>query len=465
MKPNGTMVKRISGHYYVYEYSNVTENGKRRTKMGRVIGKIKEGVGFVPNTYFLSQNEISTVDFGEYAVVLANSRKTLELLRACFHPEDAVKIYCIALIHFIQGFTSVKDIKSYFDMSYLSLKYPTLKLGQAAVSKLYDDLGRRGNSVFLMKQKLVDASSGQIAVFSQAFSDVSHENDSFCEEYEFPKRKESQKHLLMAYDVNTRIPLFSHIVEAEFPDEVSVQDLLQQVELKDILFIMGSGVYSEETLELCQANGSSYVIRLPQKLSSCRKAIPGPDACGRFFYQQGQKSTVIEHKEECIDGHRVFGFRDINESIARQTDYLCELQQGETGYSEEEFLELKDLMGLYVLQTSLPETKAEDIFQLYQKRRTVESSFNDFRELLDCRALEQEDYCKLQGLAFVMLVSALIHQEFALACKDLKGKSIQDCLLEARMLKAGKLRGVWMVTNCLKKQVDLCNALNTELTI
>lgn len=41
-KPKGTMVKRISDYYYVYEYSSYTdENGKSRTKMGRAIGSIK----------------------------------------------------------------------------------------------------------------------------------------------------------------------------------------------------------------------------------------------------------------------------------------------------------------------------------------------------------------------------------------------------------------------------------------
>ena len=36
-KPKGTMVKNISGHYYVYEYSNYTDSkGQRRTKMGKV---------------------------------------------------------------------------------------------------------------------------------------------------------------------------------------------------------------------------------------------------------------------------------------------------------------------------------------------------------------------------------------------------------------------------------------------
>lgn len=54
------MVKRISNYYYVYEYSNYTDaNGKRYTKMGKVIGSIKEGIGFIPNSSFTCDSEIS----------------------------------------------------------------------------------------------------------------------------------------------------------------------------------------------------------------------------------------------------------------------------------------------------------------------------------------------------------------------------------------------------------------------
>ena len=37
----------------------------------------------------------------------------LALLRECFNPEDAVRIYSVAVIHFVQGFTYLKDIKDY----------------------------------------------------------------------------------------------------------------------------------------------------------------------------------------------------------------------------------------------------------------------------------------------------------------------------------------------------------------
>jgi hypothetical protein len=49
MKPRGTMVKAIDGRYYVYDYACTSEGGVRRTRMGKCVGKIVEGQGFVPN--------------------------------------------------------------------------------------------------------------------------------------------------------------------------------------------------------------------------------------------------------------------------------------------------------------------------------------------------------------------------------------------------------------------------------
>ena len=70
MKPKGTMVKCISGHYYVYEYSTVTgADGKRHTEMGKAIGSIREGIGFIPNSNFACDTEITSLEFGEYAIM------------------------------------------------------------------------------------------------------------------------------------------------------------------------------------------------------------------------------------------------------------------------------------------------------------------------------------------------------------------------------------------------------------
>jgi len=77
MKPKGTMVNKIPGGYYVYEHRSVRdESGRRRTKMGTCIGKIDRALGFVPNSNALADEQVTCLDFGEWAVAEANSRGT-----------------------------------------------------------------------------------------------------------------------------------------------------------------------------------------------------------------------------------------------------------------------------------------------------------------------------------------------------------------------------------------------------
>ena len=462
------MVKVISGHYYVYEYSTVRDgNDKRHTKMGKSIGTIKEGIGFIPNNGLICDSEISTLEFGEYAVVLANSTKTFELLNECFNPEDAIRIYVTAMIHFIQGFTYMKDIRSYYEMSVLSLKYPSLKLGYDALSSLYNNLGRRQGSVLHMEEALIAGCSKQVAIDGHVIGTCSAENDLAEKGYKFLKMGEPQLNLLMAYDVNAGTPLLSRIYSGAMSDKVSVRDLMGEVEMKEMLFIVDRGFYSTENLKIFSDNGNSYIIPLAKNLTICRKAVENLDLKDRFAYQKGRKGTVVEYKDEIIGDNRVITYRDLSESVLEQTNYLRHMEQGNRSYTQENFEKLRDFMGVTVLQTSLKagDKTAQEIYVLYKKRWTIETFYNYFKNKADYRTLYMQDYYKTQGLAFIMLVSALIHHEFEEAVKGIKGKSVQDCLLDARMVKANKRHDVWCVCNCGKKQRELFQQLNTPMII
>ena len=97
LKPIGSIVKLIGNNYYVYEHSCVKINNKWKTKSGKSIGKITEENGFVPNTNYSISEEISTLDFGQYAVVINNSKSTIERLLKYFNPIDAYSIYYVAI--------------------------------------------------------------------------------------------------------------------------------------------------------------------------------------------------------------------------------------------------------------------------------------------------------------------------------------------------------------------------------
>ncbi len=181
--------------------------------------------------------------------------------------------------------------------------------------------------------------------------------------------------------------------------------------------------------------------------------------------QKGKKASVVEYKDEIIDGYRVLTFHDLNESAAEQENYLRHMAKDDKAYTRESFNKQKYFMRVTVLQTSLEEKTPEEVYTLYKKRWQIETFYNYFKKKANYASLHAEDYYKTQGSAFIMLISALIHQEVEKAAKAVDGKSLDDCLLDARMIKVHKRHGVWKLCNCLKKQTELFKKLNTELTV
>ena len=101
----------------------------------------------------------------------------------------------------------LKDVKDYYDMSILSLRFPGLKIGYESLTNLYDTLGRRQTNVLKMEQRLVEQSSHETAIDGHVIGCESGENDLAEKGYKFQKLGEEQVNLLMAYDVNTGVPL------------------------------------------------------------------------------------------------------------------------------------------------------------------------------------------------------------------------------------------------------------------
>ena len=79
MKPKGTCVKKIHGHFYVYEHFNKKdEDGKWHTVSGKLLGYIDPVAGFVSNENLLHSDEINCLNYGQYALVVNNSTSIID---------------------------------------------------------------------------------------------------------------------------------------------------------------------------------------------------------------------------------------------------------------------------------------------------------------------------------------------------------------------------------------------------
>ena len=465
MKPRGTMVKAIGGRYYVYEYRSVTRGGRRKTEMGACVGKIEGGVGFVPNSSYARGGEVTTLEFGQYAVALANSGGVLELLRAHFNPQDAAQVYALAVVNCVNGVQPAKDAGRHFAMSALSLRFPSLKMGPDALSTLLDALGRRQGPVMSFEAALCASSGREVAVDGHAMPSSSRLNDLAEPGYKRGRLGSDQVNLLMAYDVESGRPMLSRMYEGAALDKASVRDLLTRAELSNKMFIVDAGFYSKGNIEAFTSDGCSYIIPLQKQLLACREAVSDPAVDGRFVYRRSRRASAVEYRDARRRGARVILFRDLNKQALEQAGYLSKVEQGAKGYTAERFEEVKDLMGVIVLQTSREDMSAQEVYEAYKRRWSVETFFDWLKNGAGLTSPGARDYCKAQGLAFVALVTALVHRDLAEACKAVRGKSVDDCLLEARMVKANKVGGRWVCCNLKSKQEELFAALNTPLTV
>lgn len=466
MKPKGAMVKAINGNFYVYEFRSVMRDGKRKTEMGPCVGSIKEGVGFVANGSRIKDGEVTTLEFGQYALALANSRHVLDALAFSFNPLDAAAIYAVAVVNCVNGAAPMKDVGRHFAMSVLSLRFPSLKVGPDALATLLDALGRRQGGVLSFEAALCASSGPEVAIDGHAMPSSSKGNDLACPGYRRDKLGSDQINLLMAFDVKSGVPLLSRAYDGAVLDKSSVRDLLTRAELADKLFIIDNGFYGKENLEAFASNGNSYIIPLHKGLNACKKAVADAAVDGRFVYRRNRKSSVIEYREHKDPGcGRVVLYRDLNKAALEQAGYLAKLEQGAKGYTTEGFDEAKDVMGVIVLQTSREDLSCEEVYCAYKRRWSIETFFDYLKNGAGFTSFGMQDYCKTQGLAFMMLVTALVHKGLEDACAKVRGKSVDDCLLDARMVKANKIGNRWVCCNLRSRQRELFETLNTSLSV
>ncbi len=466
MKPKGSMVKKIGGRYYAYEYRSVVRDGRRRTEMGPCIGSITAELGFVPNGSRAREGEVTTIEYGQYAVTMANAGGTLALLNEHFDARDAAQVWSLAVVNCANGMQPAKDAGRHFAMSPLALRFPSAKMGPDALSTLLDALGRRQGPAMAFEAALCASSGAELAVDGHAMPSSSRANDLAEPGYKRGRLGSDQVNLMMAYDVASGRPVLSRMYEGAALDKASVADLLTRAELTDKMFVVDSGFYSAANVEAFTANGCSYIVPLHRGLKGCKEAVADPAVDGRFVYRRGRKASVVEFREHAgPGGARIILFRDLNKQALEQAGYLAKLGQGAGGYTQEGFDAAKDVMGVIVLQTSRGDMAAHEVYEAYKRRWSVETYFDWLKNGAGFASPGAQDYCKAQGLAFVALVTGLVHAELEGACSPVRGKSVGDCLLEARMVKANKVGGRWVCCNLKSRTRELFEALNTPLSL
>lgn len=465
-----TEVKRINGHYYVYMYQSVhLPSGRWGKKTGKSIGTIIPGTGFIPNrNYHLykgeeSQDEITVLEYGQYALINAVAGSILSSLKKHFPEDRASQIFAYASILYANGFVHLDQVQSYYEQGWLSQEYKALPfhMGKTALGSLLDDLGRRTARVVSYENEAIDESSSAIAIDGHAIRSCSDDNDLGEAGYKFNSLGEDQVNLLMGYDINTGIPLFARMFRGSCSDKSTIEDIADLLEFSGILFVVDRGFYSEKNLAILSANDNCYIIPVPSNTDSFRNALKTVRYTGSFYYSSGKKHARIEYTSYRVsDLERIYVFRDIDENEKCRYNYQHCIDLGKSGYTREKLEQTKEYFGVYVLRSNAAKTE-EQIFESFKKRWGIETFYQYLKNSGDFNDLMIQDYYKEQGFSFIMLVTGQIHQKMLTAVKALHDStiSVHDILLMARCMKMERRGNSWNLKNTRKRDLKILERL------
>lgn len=471
-RPEGTQVKRMGNLFYVYKTFSTKKKfeqddgsfvWKTVTKSGKCIGSITLKDGFIPNDNMLNDDELTLLGYGDYALAL-KSTETLKELKATFNQKDANQIYVVAVITVVKGFTYMQDMSTIYSESFLCMEFPHVKLGETALRTLYENLGKRDTRPAAFQQALIDSSSKKIAFDGHVIACTSEKNDLSEYGYKAKKLNSPQINWMTAYDVQTGKPIANEMFSGSEPDKTAVQQFFDRFTFKDTLFIVDRGFNTAADKALMSENGNSYIVPMISGREDYTYVYSNikVDKRKNFIYDKDGYSSLIYYQDVRRNGKRYIAFIDTSRQSAERKTYVENMQSGKKGYTEEGLINSEKDFGLFMLETSDMTKTPKEIFSDYKSRWKIETFYDYIDNIVDFNALYQQDYCRMQGLSFIIQVAGMIYHEL----KDLTDKqniSLKKAMKILKGIKLSKEKGVWILKNTVKAKRDIANELGVNL--
>ena len=467
-KPRGTMVKNIHGKFYVYAMENVKNpvTGKWHTKSKEILGKITPEDGYVPN-----ENAGYTVlEYGAYHL----AEECADEIKAQFQQsfgkgEYAKRIWVLALIYAVNGFRPISAISLLYRKSSLSVSYPALKMGETAVSNILENLGRRDTESKKFQYLLLQCVK-EMAIDGHVIPRYSKLDGMTEYGYKYKALGSEQVNLLTAYDVSKNRPVAMKMFDGSKNDKASVKEMIKDVLIEGCLYLMDRGFYSSELKEMLADKKATYIMPVSSNMTSYQEALKRRRGRMKtFIYKRREglhviKSVVEYQVSSDENGTRTIYFRNLHEAEGEKANYLECMEKKVPGFTEARLEAVEKTFGVIILETTHGGTP-EEIYNYYKDRWGIEIYYDYLKHQMDFNALGVQDWAKLQGLAFMMLLSTLINGSIQERLKQstLSSVYMPEVLLTASSIKAMKRNDMWVIENASKAERDLFRALSVPV--
>lgn len=496
-KPAGTEIKKINGHYYLYERKSVYDPVRKRKvkKSGSMLGTITPE-GFVEKKARISPADASEIvckEYGSSAYLLsvANETGMSERLRKTF-PDSWRSLLSISIL-IAQHRCPLKRIGHLYSLSCLSETFGDLPLSPASLTGLLKETGTaRGSIVSYMKEDL----EGAIVMFDghRIISSSDLDGDARLG-YDSRRRYSPQINLVYMFRSDgVRLPVYYKQFTGDVPDVTAFSDILTDSGMKEagVTLVADKGFGSADNYAAVTDSGLSYIIPL-RRGSSDIPEIPaswsGYETC--FVFRGRSVFTRTVHH----DGYDVHLFYDMHLANDESCDFIKRKEKsnaavlvrkeaeekrrargkGKLGDSEFAALEPVDVkdslservsLGTFAIRTNRTDLDAVQVYSIYKTRQDIEQCFKVFGDILDRDATYMRSHESMEAYLFISHLAMQLYYKAVdeIAARGLSDRySFDDLVSYLGSIRMNRLDGKWYTTKMTKQTRKLMEDLEIEI--
>ena len=433
-------------------------NGRRLPVEGPIIGHIVDGQ-YVPidDKTRVSESPVDIKDWANIQFVLYCSEDMLDELCEVYHRDDALKLYCIAVLRVCYHGIKDDELKDAYDNSFLSEIYPGVALSKNTVCEFHKDVGKEHSKIVKYMRNRVSKlqESHHLVIDGTLKSDESNVNS--LSNYSRKARTKGTKDIsvLYAYDVETQEPVCSKIYPGNMLDIVAFKDFIDTKSIKKGLIIADKG-FTVKAANKAFADNPGLHYLLPLKRGAALI-----DHYGMYGFEMSlDGNPQIVCKKARINNERkwLYSFRDASKAANEEFAYL---QKNKDRYDAKDHEFRRTEFGTIVFESDYC-CPCELVYKAYEERWLIEMVFRYYKDVNEFDETRmQSDYSVISSefICFLSTVmSSRIVRKFDSA-PSLEDLSYSKSMKVLERAKKVRIDDEWKLTRLTVKDAEILTDL------
>lgn len=384
------------------------DNGRHLPVNGPTIGHIISGMYVPIDTTSPVSVSASPVDLKDWASIVQCDNVFVNIqseLFAVYSHNDALKIYCIAILRVCDPGIKDYELKEAYETSFLSELYPGVSLSKNTVSTFLNNLGKALSKIvqFMQNRTAAVSMDHHLLVDGTLKSDESRINS--LSDFSRKARTKGTRDIsvLYAFDLEEMEPVCSKCFPGNMLDATSYREFISENSITKGIIVGDKGFPESAAHDHFEAHPDLHYLNPVKRNSKLISRHNMLDFTGILPGYEG----ITFRKEKCTGTNKwLYSYRDSYKASKEERDWLRRAKKNGT-YSLATLREKQKTFGTIVLECDL-DLPAETAYKAYDKRWEIEVVMRYYKSACEFDETRVQDDYSVIGSEFCDFLSTLL---------------------------------------------------------